>query len=228
MAFLFYGWESRNQDLYCMPKRRTIYALCWLTLLGFTGLAEIILRLGHDSSILNLIGVGWDWYYQLPIGLAVGWIAGQGAKRIITSRPLQKVKVEYISVIRQLQLRPWEIIFLSFCAGFGEEWLFRGALQPWMGIWITSVVFVAVHGYLNPMDWRISIYGGAMVLFIAAMGWMFDTIGPFSAIAAHFIFDVVMLSLPELRTPPPMPEIEDWPFENFGLHSTEEPDSENF
>ena len=36
-------------------------------------------------------------------------------------------------------------LLLAVAAGIGEEILFRGALQPVLGIWVTSLLFAIVH-----------------------------------------------------------------------------------
>jgi membrane protease YdiL (CAAX protease family) len=85
-----------------------------------------------------------------------------------------------------------EILFVSFCAGFGEELLFRGSLQYLLGIWTTAIIFVALHGYINPRDWRISVYGLFMTLAIASLGYATEHIGIWSAVVAHTIIDIIL------------------------------------
>jgi membrane protease YdiL (CAAX protease family) len=56
----------------------------------------------------------------------------------------------------------WEWVALAVGAGVGEEILFRGALQPVLGIWFTSFFFALIHvqyGILTP---------ATLVLFILA------------------------------------------------------------
>lgn len=84
------------------------------------------------------------------------------------------------------------IFFISFCAGVGEEILFRGVIQPLAGIWITSILFVAIHGYLNPMNWRISIYGVFLTVSIALVGFLSNYLGLTSAIVSHMIIDIIL------------------------------------
>ena len=84
------------------------------------------------------------------------------------------------------------IIFLSLCAGIGEELFFRAGIQPFLGVWWTAVFFVLLHGYLNPKNVRISIYGLVMVGIIAGFGYLFKYCGIFSAITAHAVFDMVL------------------------------------
>lgn len=53
--------------------------------------------------------------------------------------------------------------------------------------------FVAIHGYLNPLNWKISVYGIIMIGFIAALGYLFKTAGIIAAITAHSVFDAILL-----------------------------------
>ena len=78
-------------------------------------------------------------------------------------------------------------------AGFGEEILFRACIQQYWGIWITAIFFVAIHGYLNPKDWRLSIYGLFMTFIIVIIGYMYQFFGLWSAIFAHFAIDLYLL-----------------------------------
>ena len=72
------------------------------------------------------------------------------------------------------------------------EILFRGILQSYFGIWVTAVGFVAIHGYLNPFDWRISIYGAYMTAAIIAIGYLNQLYGLTSAMIAHTIIDIIL------------------------------------
>lgn len=43
------------------------------------------------------------------------------------------------------EIRPREMVLLSLVAGFGEEALFRGVIQPLSGIWLASLLFAVIH-----------------------------------------------------------------------------------
>ncbi len=95
-------------------------------------------------------------------------------------------------------LRPWtgdrrDRWMISFSAGVGEELLFRGALQYWLGIPLTAIAFVALHGYLNPRDARVSVYGSYLVLCMFVYGLVAQHLGLLPAVIAHVLFDVVLL-----------------------------------
>lgn len=130
--------------------------------------------------------------YELLIGFFLGIFEGLIAWQIIKLKILQSVREKYQGVIGSLRMNIGTIIIVSICAGVGEEILFRGVLQSYLGIWITSVLFVAIHGYLNPIDWRISLYGFYMVLAIATIGYLHQHYGLTSAMLAHTMIDVVL------------------------------------
>jgi membrane protease YdiL (CAAX protease family) len=95
-------------------------------------------------------------------------------------------------LIQSMNLNLVDKIFLSFCAGFGEEILFRVGVQHWLGIWITSILFIAIHGYLNPKKWRLSLYGILLLPFILSLGSWLSPMGIWFCIAAHFSYDLML------------------------------------
>jgi len=96
-------------------------------------------------------------------------------------------------MIQGMRLRFFDIIFISICAGVGEEILFRGAMQFYLNPWLTALIFVAIHGYLNPKDLKITAYGMYMTLVIGIMGVLYEEWGMLFAMSAHFAIDVLLL-----------------------------------
>jgi membrane protease YdiL (CAAX protease family) len=174
-----------------MMKSRLIWAGL-ITLFGFPLIGWFLLQFFHENALEIIFRGSMHALIQLPLGLGIGWCFGLIARWVITRPFMQPVEKKYALLIRSLRLNTVTILLLSFCAGFGEELLFRGALQPLLGIWITAIIFVAIHGYLNPLDWRISIYGGTMTLLIVCLGWMTEIWGIFAACAAHMAIDIVL------------------------------------
>lgn len=101
-------------------------------------------------------------------------------------------RVFFAELIGKLNPSYANVIFYSFCAGVGEEILFRGAIQPHLGIWLTSILFIFLHGYLNPFNWPITLYGLFMVIISSGLGYLYEIYGIYAAMMAHFVFDVVM------------------------------------
>ena len=146
----------------------------------------------QEKVFLEVLLGGMSIPAQLGIGSGYGLLAALVAIGIISLDFFKKEKKFYHNLIAQLNLNLGSIIFLSLCAGIAEELFFRGGLQPLLGLWLTSIIFVAIHGYLNPFNWRISVYGTAMVFFIAGMGYLFREVGLISAMAAHTMLDVIL------------------------------------
>jgi len=174
-------------------NKRTLFLLGLLTLFGFSSLGGWIIEQFLDVRFFSLFQTETPWYTQIGMGLLYGTITAIGAWLIVNSDLLTDTRTFFAKFIQQLRLSTIDILFISFCAGTGEEILFRGAIQPYLGIWITAVLFVAIHGYLNPKNWKLSIYGAYMCLVIGGIGYLCDYLGITAAIAAHFAIDVVLL-----------------------------------
>lgn len=86
-----------------------------------------------------------------------------------------------------------EIIRIALLSGIAEELLFRGALQPWAGLIITSVLFGILHFVPDKawFPWTIFATGFG---FLA--GWLFESRGSLVApITAHVIVNLANLAL---------------------------------
>ena len=76
----------------------------------------------------------------LALGVVVVAITRQLVARIEWARELQR---ELGAIVGELS--PREITWLALLSGFAEELFFRGAMQPVLGLWLTSLIFGAVH-----------------------------------------------------------------------------------
>jgi membrane protease YdiL (CAAX protease family) len=171
---------------------RRLAVLATVTLVGFPLLGYAILNFFRDNPLEIMFRSSHGLGMQVLIGIPVGLLAGFGAKWIIERPFLKDIGAKYAKLIQNFRISNLGIWFVSFCAGFGEELLFRGAIQPLIGIWVTAIFFVAIHGYLNPKDWKVSVYGIFMTLVIGALGYLTDFIGIWSAALAHMMIDVVL------------------------------------
>lgn len=163
------------------------------TLLAFGGGGwALIARVQHRSLHDLLVGEG-PLLFQILLGSGAGLVIGAVAGWIIDRPFMAPVKERYVRMLGPVVSGWPHIAWISVCAGSGEEIFFRGAVQYWLGIPITALVFVAIHGYLDPRDARISIHGGVLVLGMIALGWMADTWGLAGPIVAHTTIDIVLL-----------------------------------
>jgi membrane protease YdiL (CAAX protease family) len=105
-----------------------------------------------------------------------------------------KIPTKIDKIIGELNLKIYQGIFLSLCAGVGEELLFRAGVQHYMGWCITAILFVALHGYLNPFNWRFSVYGLIVLPFILLISLAYYQFGLWFCIASHFSYDAVLFT----------------------------------
>lgn len=173
-------------------RRGMVHLLGLFTLLFFGG-GGMLLILYQDRELLPLLIGEGDIWSQVLLGIASGISIGSFAWWIITWPFMKQLRMRYSSMIGPLIVRRSDRILISICAGVGEELFFRGALQFWLGIPFTAILFVAIHGYLDPRSWRISIYGSFMTLAMIIIGWMADRYGLLAPMLAHTLIDIVLL-----------------------------------
>lgn len=174
-----------------MSKIR-IYILGLITLLAFplAGLSALYFIAGIPPlkaldfnrflSAYTLLGFLWGVFYAF-----FGSVIFSKKKDDVNIRKQQQL-------LLRMNLNFIDKVFLSFCAGFGEEILFRSSIQHWLGIWITSVVFIAIHGYLNPKKPVLALYGLLLIPFIVSLGYGLLSFGIWFCIAAHMSYDLVL------------------------------------
>ncbi len=170
--------------------------LRWLglfTLFGLGGLGLYIIYVSEGTPFLKMLRGNFSLLAQLGIGMGFGALAAIAGLGLIRMPFMEPVERKYRVLIGSIAPGWPDIIFLSICAGVGEELLFRGGIQPHLGVWPTAIIFVALHGYLNPMDLRISAYGVFMTIAIAIIGKLYLHVGAISAFAAHTMIDVILL-----------------------------------
>ena len=173
--------------------RNTLLRLAIFTLVGF-GAAGLILDTFWGGNRIHLLVWGrQNLAYQLLIGGIYGWVSAWLGWRLIKTKWLRPQRIFFTRLIRPLQLSSIDIVLISLCAGIGEEMLFRGALQYFFGVWPVAIIFVAIHGYLNPFSWRLSLYGLFMTVVIAGLGYMTESYGLVTAMAGHTLIDIYLL-----------------------------------
>jgi len=189
-----------------MMGKKTIFILALVTLVVFGGLGVFFIPYVREGELWSFMeGVEKLWI-QVLIGVVFGIITAKAGWQIVELPLLQKTKAFFTNIIRPLELTTLEIIFISICAGVGEELFFRGVLQPVLGIWVTAILFVLLHGYLNPFNIPMTYYGIYMVVVIGVMGLFTENFGIVTAMIAHTVIDYILLvelSRAEAPAPPP-------------------------
>ncbi len=82
-------------------------------------------------------------------------------------------------------LGPGSVLLLGLSAGVGEEITMRGALQPRLGLTLTSLLFAALHV-------QYSWYGMLAILVLGlVLGWIRNRTSTTVSMAVHALYDVI-------------------------------------
>ena len=171
--------------------KKAMLAMSIFTLFGFSGIAYFILSFSDEVDYFEMFNYD-HLATSISIGLGFGAVAALIGVLLLKLPVLRETSTFYAKLFKGVNLQWTDIVFYSLCAGVGEEILFRGALQPLMGLWWAAILFVVLHGYISTKDWKKSIYGVFLILISAGFGYLTRYFNIFSAMAAHFIFDVIM------------------------------------
>lgn len=162
-------------------------------LYGGLALTALLISAGReDVDIYRIDGVSTPWLLGLSpliglvVGLAVVALSRIAVRRFGWARLLHS---NFRGLLGPLTGR--EIVILALASSIGEEMLFRGALQPWIGIWPQAVIFALLH--IGPgvrfLPWTLS----ALVLGVA-FGYLFQETGDLGGpIVAHFTINYLNL-----------------------------------
>ena len=148
----------------------------------------------QDIGWKDLFIVERETLYSVPNFLSAGILFGLAMIWMTELPYFEKALERYKNLLSSFKLTRFHVIFLSFCAGFGEEIFFRGAMQPLIGILGTAVIFVAIHGYYSYKSFKVNVFAVCLTLFILFLGWGAREYSIWHAIAGHFAYDLVLLA----------------------------------
>ena len=146
----------------------------WSRMLAFY---ILMLVLGVGAMVLQgnwelLLPDSWShWVSGAAIGLGIG-LAVVGASRWAHGK--WEWATQLTNEFRNLlgDVTPRQALIVAILSGLGEEVLFRGVLQPALGLWIAAAVFGLLHIGPNPrfLPWTAMAFAaglgfGALVLW---------------------------------------------------------------
>lgn len=172
-----------------MNLKKSKFLLLGLLTLLMAPLGWILSGIPPISDFLQFDNITSVWSL---IGVEFGFVFGF-FMIVLTNIGSESTSISaQIATIKSLHLTVFELFFLSICAGFGEEILFRLALQEWIHPILAAVFFVAIHGYINPKDWSTTKYGIFVLFFIIVISYALEPLGIWFCIAAHVTYDFVL------------------------------------
>lgn len=182
---------------------RELLGLSLASLVFYLFLATLLFYFFHDEGLFAVFFGGESFPYQLAVGSLCGLAAAGVIIFFCTRSPMKDVLDDYtiFRVISRAEFSSFDRIQVSVFAGVGEEVLFRGAIQPLLGIWVTSILFVAIHGYFKFKSAGHILFGVLLFLLSMMLGVLFETVGLVSAMAAHTVYDLVLLWWVKHRNP---------------------------
>lgn len=169
-----------------------------LTCVLFCALAVAITLIFKRPPYISILLAGPPLFLQAIFGLVLGalyWAASAiGFKYMAKHQATQSTVESYA----RLNLRGWNPLWIALAAGIGEELLFRGALQPLIGVWATSALFVLAHirAYrFNILNARVLFQALGIFSVSVVLGFLALYVGLLTAVIVHVSMDVVGLCI---------------------------------
>ncbi len=162
----------------------------------YLGLSLLIFRFFREEAFSAAFSGGLPTAWQPVAGLGAGVAAAGMVWAAARSERLAGVLDDFYIVreIMRMRFSQFDRLQVSLFAGAGEELLFRGALQPLLGNGLTSLIFVGIHGYFKFRSPAHLLYGILMYGLSLWLGFLFSEYGLLTAMAAHAVYDVLMIS----------------------------------
>lgn len=143
----------------------------------------------------------FSWYvnhYPLVFQALIGGVAAIPLAFIfifigLRIRFFSDVRDIFEKLFKSARLNTFDIAVTSVMAGVFEEILFRGVLQPFLGLWLTSFIFILLHGYFNPKSLNMTVTGILAFGLSCVIGVFFERFGIISAISLHTVYDFLAL-----------------------------------
>jgi membrane protease YdiL (CAAX protease family) len=166
-----------------------------LTCIAMISIATLILYLSHQPLSSALL-IGLKPQIQIALGLAIGiaFAATSYVGFLVQSK--RQYTRRTVASYSRFDLSGFNPLWIGLAAGIGEELLFRGALQPLLGLWLTSAIFVTVHvrAYqFKKIDAPTLVQAAGLFVVSVLLGWLAKYVGLIAAILVHALIDIVSL-----------------------------------
>ena len=166
-----------------------------LTCLVFCLLAAAIIWFTQDAP-LALFTRPAAPMWQLVIGQGLALLAAIASYALYRFGADAESTAKTIDTYSRLDLRGLNPLWMALAAAVGEEMLFRAALQPLLGVWITSVLFLATHVPVyrfRQLDKATLAQAAGVFGISVALGFICQYVGLIAAMLVHLWIDIVGL-----------------------------------
>jgi len=159
----------------------------------FSLLIAWIVDIFSSQSFADLFLIKQPLFWQFATGVSIGSAIAFGTGIVILKAPgIQGLRSIISEAYIHLNPKWYDLFFTALTAGVAEEILFRGLLQPWAGIVLTSIIFAL--GHMPTPNTRGKLL---MVVWVFVLGYilgiLFEQFGIYCAIMAHFAIDLILL-----------------------------------
>jgi uncharacterized protein len=172
----------------------------FLVALAFLGVGLALRREAGDS--LRRLGLRIPtrsdllWGSGVGVGLLIVVIVmGIFWQLVVTPEEFERQIQASEEIGRLFNTLPLALV-LSLSASISEEIMFRGAIQPVFGKYLTSALFVALHT-------QYTLTPATLLILVVSLGlgWLREGQSTTAAIIAHFIFNFIQLVVAGSSTP---------------------------
>lgn len=166
-----------------------------LTCVAFSLLALVLIFVAQDAPMSVLAGpMGWSTQLLYGVILSAAAVAVSYVSFRLTAKSEATRKT--VLAYSRLDLSGLNPVWISLAAAVGEELLFRAALQPLLGVWITSVVFLLTHTpvyQFRKLDRATLVQAAGVFGASVVLGFIYQYVGLLAAMMVHMAIDVAGL-----------------------------------
>jgi membrane protease YdiL (CAAX protease family) len=166
-----------------------------LTCVVFSVIALLIILVAQDEPMSVLRGP-MALGEQLLAGLGLSALAAVASYLSFRLTARSEATANTIKAYGRLDLSGLNPVWISLAAAIGEELLFRAALQPLLGVWIASTVFLLTHTpvyQFRRLNRATLVQAAGVFGASVALGFIYQYVGLLAAMMVHTALDVVGL-----------------------------------